>query len=188
MRGQAVIDYLILIALVLLMAIITIALFGVFPDFGRGVQTKHAQDFWKNQARPFTINEAHYDASNGRIYLAIKSHSNKGLKIKKLYLNNTQLSLFNFSEPDLEGVGRSLCDSATCITSGCNCELNMTPYSTNMVTTEYFAEESEICGQQIKNALLNLELLYSDSNGQIDVYREEGSFYLVVNCEQSFNN
>lgn len=187
MKGQVVIEYLILVAVVLLVAIMTIALFGMFPDFARGIQTKHSQDFWKNQAMPFSVSEAYFDSSTARAYLVIKSHSDEELKIKKLYLNNTQLSIFNFSEPDLEGVGASYCDSYAC-SGGCNCQLNISPFGETALTTESFASEEEICGQKIKNAILNFELIYSERADLVNNYVQTGAFPLVIECKSSFNN
>lgn len=186
-KGQIVVEYLILVALLLILALFAIALFSAFPDFAQGIQAKHSMDFWKMQAKPFTILDAFYDKSNGRVYLAIKSNSDDDLTINKLFLNGSQIALFNYSQGASQGVGRVFCNSYTCLSSGCTCYLNMSAFNVQSVASEYFAPPADVCGQEIENSPMSLRIEFTDAKA-LSNFSQESSFPLIVECKGSFNN
>ncbi|MFH0927721.1 MAG: hypothetical protein V1822_04030 [Candidatus Micrarchaeota archaeon] len=187
MKAQATIEYLILAAVLLILAIIAIALFAPFPDFANSIQEKQSQDFWKNQARPFTVEDAFYDRSNGRLYLAVKSHSETPLKITELFINDTSLSLFKFSPSAFEGAGNPYCDAFNC-ESGCSCQLNMSPFADSALATEYLVSSAEICGQKVQSLHATLQITYTGMALGSPTFSQTGAFPLILECKDSFNN
>ncbi|MFH1307099.1 MAG: hypothetical protein ABIH83_05615 [Candidatus Micrarchaeota archaeon] len=187
-KGQIIIDYIIIVALVLILALFVLILFDFLPDFARGVQVKHSADFWKGQARPFCIEEAFLDKSNGRIYLVFKSHSDRTLAIRAIFFNNTQLSIFDYNASREGGVGTQLCDSAACKFSECACDISMPPYSNKTFVTEYYMNETLFCGRKLGYGFSGVTIIYSDAAGKFSNLTQSGGYPLPVECKNSFNN
>jgi hypothetical protein len=57
MKGQGATEYLVLLAVVLVIALVSIALLGFFPGISTDAKITQSQTYWKS-ARPFAIQEA----------------------------------------------------------------------------------------------------------------------------------
>ena len=56
-RGQGATEYLVLLAVVLIVALVSVALLGFFPGMASDARITQSQSYWRGQARPFAILE-----------------------------------------------------------------------------------------------------------------------------------
>ena len=54
-RGQGATEYLVLLAVVLIVALVSVALLGFFPGMASDARIAQSQSYWRGQARPFAI-------------------------------------------------------------------------------------------------------------------------------------
>jgi len=71
MRGQGATEYLVLLAVVLIIALVSIALLGFFPGLASDAKITQSASYWKS-ARPFSIVEASVK-SNGSAFIVLQN-------------------------------------------------------------------------------------------------------------------
>ncbi len=54
-RGQGATEYLVLLAVVLIVALVSVALLGFFPGMAADARITQSSAYWRGQARPFAI-------------------------------------------------------------------------------------------------------------------------------------
>jgi len=57
-RGQGATEYLVLLAVVLIVALVSVALLGFFPGMASDARIAQSQSYWRGEARPFAILES----------------------------------------------------------------------------------------------------------------------------------
>jgi len=57
-RGQGATEYLVLLAVVLIVALVSVALLGFFPGMASDARITQSQSYWRGQAKPFAILDA----------------------------------------------------------------------------------------------------------------------------------
>ncbi|MCX6771961.1 MAG: hypothetical protein NTX79_07970 [Candidatus Micrarchaeota archaeon] len=57
-RGQGATEYLVLLAVVLIVALVSVALLGFFPGMAADARITQSQTYWRGQASPFAILDA----------------------------------------------------------------------------------------------------------------------------------
>ena len=57
-KGQGATEYLVLLAVVLIVALVSVALLGFFPGMAADARVTQSQSYWRGQARPFAILDA----------------------------------------------------------------------------------------------------------------------------------
>ena len=57
-RGQGATEYLVLLAVVLIVALVSVALLGFFPGMASDARITQSQAYWRGQAKPFAILDA----------------------------------------------------------------------------------------------------------------------------------
>ena len=65
MRGQGATEYLVLLAVVLIVALVAVTLLGFFPGIAPDVKITQSQTYWRGQVRPFAILETSIVGSTG---------------------------------------------------------------------------------------------------------------------------
>ena len=68
-RGQGATEYLVLLAVVLIVALVSVALLGFFPGMASDARISQSQSYWRGQARPFAILENSLTATTGTLVL-----------------------------------------------------------------------------------------------------------------------
>ncbi|MEM3362439.1 MAG: hypothetical protein QXH71_04415 [Candidatus Anstonellaceae archaeon] len=91
-KGQGASEYLILLAVVLIIGIIAIALLGGFTEMGGGAKETESRQYWKGVIRPFTIQDWAQRGTN--VYLTIKN-----MEPTKLVINNITIGNVTYSPP-----------------------------------------------------------------------------------------
>ncbi len=68
-RGQGATEYLVLLAEVLIVALVSVALLGFFPGMAADARITQSQSYWRGQARPFAILENSLTGTTGTLVL-----------------------------------------------------------------------------------------------------------------------
>jgi hypothetical protein len=76
-RGQGATEYLVLLAVVLIVALVSVALLGFFPGMASDARIAQSQSYWRGQARPFAILE-NSCATTGNCTLSIQNMEANG--------------------------------------------------------------------------------------------------------------
>jgi hypothetical protein len=71
-KGQGATEYLVLLAVVLIVAMVAIALLGFFPGITSGAKKSESDTYWRGQTRPFSILEHTQNAST--LYLSVQNN------------------------------------------------------------------------------------------------------------------
>jgi len=87
-KGQGATEYLVLLAVVLIVAIVTIALLGFFPGTAGDAKITESKTYWAGVASPLSIKDAQplYTAANGSV---CSTGQTRGVRI---VLQNNQVS------------------------------------------------------------------------------------------------
>lgn len=86
-KGQGASEYLVLLAVVLIVGLVAIALLGGFSDVGGGAMESESKQYWSGSVRPFTIQE--YTQIGTVMYLRVKNMEPSPLKITNFTLRTT---------------------------------------------------------------------------------------------------
>ena len=90
-RGQASAEYLVLMAMALVLMLILVALLGGFDGAIGGVSENEASIYWEGTARPFSITA--WGQSGDTLYLNVVNMGNEHLFLRKIYVNNVVADL-----------------------------------------------------------------------------------------------
>jgi amino acid permease len=85
-KGQGATEYLVLFAVVLIIAMVVIALLGFFPSIGTGAKQSAGESYWKS-VRPIQITSA-YVASNGDFDVAVQNAESNAIKITGISISS----------------------------------------------------------------------------------------------------
>ena len=77
LRGQGATEYLVLLAVVLIIALVSIALLGFFPGLATDARITQSTSYWKGEARPFAILE-HSGTTTGSFTFVIQNVDAQG--------------------------------------------------------------------------------------------------------------
>jgi hypothetical protein len=77
LRGQGATEYLVLLAVVLIIALVSIALLGFFPGLATDARITQSNSYWRGEARPFAILE-HTVNTGGNATLIIQNNDASG--------------------------------------------------------------------------------------------------------------
>jgi hypothetical protein len=72
-KGQGATEYLVLLAVVLIVAMVAIALLGFFPGLASGAKEAQTDTYWRGQARPFSIQEHAQASTSQNLILTIQN-------------------------------------------------------------------------------------------------------------------
>lgn len=73
MRAQGATEYLVLLAVVLIIALVSIALLGFFPGLATDAKITQSNSYWRGEARPFQILEHAISGSSGNINVVLQN-------------------------------------------------------------------------------------------------------------------
>lgn len=78
LRGQGATEYLVLLAVVLIIALVSIALLGFFPGLASDAKITQSNSYWQGDARPFQIKEHAYTGADGKLLLVLQNVESTG--------------------------------------------------------------------------------------------------------------
>jgi hypothetical protein len=176
-------DYLIILAVVLVIALVVIGLSIDLPGIAQSLQNKGQLDFWHNQARPFVITDAFYRVNNSRFYLEVEVREDDTFNLTGLFINNTQVAFYEYDATAAEGVGSILCDASTCQTSPCICNQNVRPHTPISIVSETVDWTPSVCALGAQQTPLALSLVYFRLADNVRNLTELGPVPLPFSCQ-----
>lgn len=72
MKGQGATEYLVLLAAVLIIALVSLALLGFFPGMATDAKVSQSASYWRSEAKPFAILEHSLSGGNLTMVLQLK--------------------------------------------------------------------------------------------------------------------
>jgi hypothetical protein len=93
MRGQGATEYLVLLAAVLIIALVSLALLGFFPGMAGDAKISQSNSYWRSEAKPFSILEhalildPETDVGNYTMVLQLKEATGK-FRITNITVND----------------------------------------------------------------------------------------------------
>jgi len=92
--GQGATEYLVLLAVVLIVALVSVALLGFFPGMASDAQITQSQAYWRG-AQPVSIVESgakYYNADTSEGYLRLRNNGAYSIRITKIWGNGANIS------------------------------------------------------------------------------------------------
>ncbi|VVB58686.1 Uncharacterised protein [Candidatus Anstonella stagnisolia] len=100
LRGQGATEYLVLLAVVLIIALVAISLLGFFPGLALDAKKTQSDPYWK-AALPFGILEHSYSGSTGNLTVVLQNNGGDRLTIINITIGTVT---FNVSTANYSGV------------------------------------------------------------------------------------
>lgn len=182
MRGQAMLDYLVVLVIVLVIGLIYLALSSALPAAGQNIQNAQYATFWRSQARPFTVGDSHYEINNSRLYLALEVQTEDVFNLSGLEVNGTPLAFYQYDAAYGDGLGSLLCSASSCTGGGCSCNATLKPRSPGVLVSEPYRDATTICGPNQAQGRLILKLTYYRTTDITTNFTETGLVPLPVDC------
>lgn len=92
MKGQGATEYLVLLAVVLIIALVSIALLGFFPGLASDAKITQSNAYWRGEAMPFGILEHSFDSSGNGSILIVNRDAAGTLTITNITVGNASYS------------------------------------------------------------------------------------------------
>ncbi len=180
-RGQALVDYVVIMGVVLVLALIVLGLLGFLPDLAFGYKNRQSIVFWRDQARPITIIEAHYRMSNSHLFLSMQTQTDEPLNLTGLYADGKQVAIYSYVP--FYGGDSLVCNATSCLSAPCTCSLPLAPRADVPLRTEAFGNGlgCRTAGTQIP---MPVQLRYARANDGSRSFTQNGSVELIVDCQQ----
>jgi len=143
-RGQGATEYLVLLAVVLIVALVSVALLGFFPGMAADARITQSQSYWRGQARPFAILDNSVTAAGAGTFVIQSMEANGPYTIVDIWMSNSTNATdvaFGAGETKTIGIG-----SLTVGTAGTIYDFNVTiQYTTpNGVTSKQYGTKNLI--------------------------------------------
>ena len=72
-RGQGATEYLVLLAVVLIVALVAMALLNFFPDLSTYAKISQSDSYWRGVSRPFAITESAQSSSSANLIMVVEN-------------------------------------------------------------------------------------------------------------------
>jgi len=89
MKGQGATEYLVLLAVVLIIALVSIALLGFFPGMASDAKITQSNSYWRGEARPFAIIDHQINTSGAGTLILQNVEASGALTITAIVNSNT---------------------------------------------------------------------------------------------------
>jgi hypothetical protein len=95
MRAQGATEYLVLLAVVLVVALVSVALLGFFPGMASDAQVTQSQMYWQSAA-PIAISEssAYFESNTAVPYMRLRNIGSYPIRMTKVVIGNGSFSQF----------------------------------------------------------------------------------------------
>lgn len=103
--AQATVEYIIIIALILVLAIIILSVSGFFPSFAYSAQTTDSAKYWAESAYPIAIID--YMQENDKLSLILENRASANIDISEFEVTNAGLAYSRSSIDSIPPGGRS---------------------------------------------------------------------------------
>ncbi len=179
LRGQSLLDYVIIVGVALVIALVALGLLGFWPTVTLDFQTRQAITYWQDQARPITV-DAVYNPSTGRVEFALQTQIDEPITLTQLSVDGMPLSLFAY-DANPGHVGAGVCNQAACRLIPCTCAISLPPRSIVRVVSEPVSDIVQ-CGGAKTGLLRPLTLSYVMPVDVSTTLNESGPLNLNIVC------
>lgn len=182
LRGQTTVDYILVLAVVLMIGLLALGLSGAWPDFALNSRNQQAATFWRDQVRPITITEAHYDMSDKKLFFTMQTQTDESLVLAGLFLDGLQMAAYAY---DAGGAHTLMCTRASCPALGCVCDYTLYPRRKEKIITEDFtaAGIDPGCRQSGAISSLPIKLVYYRPSAASQNLSQNATVDLVFDCQ-----
>lgn len=142
-RGQGATEYLVLLAVVLIVALVSVALLGFFPGMAADARIAQSSSYWRGQARPFAILDNSITAAGVGTFILQNMEANGPYTVTVLGVANSSNTT---STSFAAGETKTISMAGLPGTSGSVYDLNVTiTYTTpNSVTSKQYGTKNLI--------------------------------------------
>jgi len=106
--GQGATEYLVLLAVVLIIALVAIMLLGYFPGMATDAKVTQSSTYWRGEARPFAITEANINSTGHGNFMLQNMEANGPFVITLLQVGNYNNSTnFTFAAGESKAINIS---------------------------------------------------------------------------------
>jgi len=170
MLGQGATEYLVLLAVVLIVGLVSVSLLGFFPGMASDEQLKQSQTYWSSAARPFQVADA---ASSGETLCAIfRAHG------YILVLQNTEADALTVTGLRVDN------SSGFCVLGGvANASILFGPGERKTISVMTSSGDSPCTEQQIVELRLNITYRTAFITDKV----QSGEKKLMLRCSTSIS-
>ena len=146
-RGQGATEYLVLLAVVLIIALVAIMLLGYFPGMATDAKITQSAAYWRGEARPFAITESNINSTGYGSFVLQSMEANGPFVVTLLQVgayNNSSSTSFSSGEsktlviPDMgSNTGGSIYDLSVVITYSTPSGASTKQYGTKNIVGKY---------------------------------------------------
>ena len=89
MKGQGATEYLVLLAVVLIIALVSISLLGFFPGLASDAKITQSNTYWRGQARPLGIPEQSFSTSGNGTVVIVNNDASGIITVTNMSFNSS---------------------------------------------------------------------------------------------------
>ncbi len=178
-KGQSLVDFILILGVLLVLGLLAAGLLSFWPDVTLGIRDQASDSFWRTQARPITITEAHYRMGDGELYLSLRVESDEAFHLGGLWVDNKHLAVYSY---DPAGGDVLKCSSASCQSLPCTCDLALPPRTSVLMRTEAFGGGLG-CRSSGMSVSIPVALSYFRSSEPSRSLMENSTIPLVADCQ-----
>lgn len=135
-KGQASTEYLIILAVVIIVALIVVGVMGWFPGISGAVTETESKQYWSGMASPLSVLDYKYSGTNLQVSMKNMGTDRLNLTAVKVATVDGTVTAVLFTAGETKAI--TIADVTDCGTAG-------TPFSVNLVMT-YDNVESTLTG------------------------------------------
>ena len=107
MKGQGATEYLVLLAVVLIIALVSISLLGFFPGLAADAKITQSDSYWRGQARPMGILDSSFSANGTGQVVVTNNDASSSLRADSITLTspNSNVTGISHDTPQVLGSG-----------------------------------------------------------------------------------
>jgi len=106
-RGQGATEYLIILAVIIVIALVVVGVMGWFPGLGTGINEQQSKTYWLT-ASPFAIVDWKFTGTATQAELVIQNSTSDTLELEEVHIAGTDMDLtsdLNFSAGERKNAG-----------------------------------------------------------------------------------
>lgn len=96
-RGQGSTEYVVVLAVVLGIVMVTFSILGFFSGFSEDARADDSQTYWANAASPFAIIDYKFQSSDSRLYMKIQNKAGVPLNLTSINFTSNDMALTYYS-------------------------------------------------------------------------------------------
>jgi hypothetical protein len=173
------VDFILILGVLLILGLLAVGLLSFWPDVTLGIRDQASGSFWRTQARPIAITEAHYRMSNGELYLSLRVESDEAFNLSGLWADNKHLAVYSY---DPVGGDVLKCSLSSCQSLPCTCDLPLGPRNSVLMRTEAFGNGLG-CRSSGMSVSLPVALSYFRASEPSRSLMENSTIPLVADCQ-----